>query len=77
MSVIYTRVSFLPSLCFLTFVIHVVGVDELTFQVDLETAGKEGGAGRYRVVFVAEVIPFLPFVDEDAEVGGVTVETVE
>ena len=55
--------------------VHVVVLDLLALQVDLEHAWVESRSRHNWVVFVAEIVPLLPLVDEDAQVGRVLVKT--
>ena len=56
---------------------HVVGFDELALEKHLEDAGVEDRPWRNRIILVTEVIPFVPFVDEDLEIGRLRVQSVE
>ena len=58
-------------------VIHVVRFDQLALCVNLEDTWEEGGPWRSRIVFVAKVVPLLPLVDEDAQVGRVLIQAEE
>lgn len=69
--------SMFVELSFPLLLVHVVGADLLPFEVYLEDSGEKRCSGLRGVVFVAEVVPFGPFVDEDAQVGGVLVESKE
>lgn len=59
----------------LLLVVHVVVLNLLALQVDLEHAWVESRSRHNWVVFVAEIVPLLPLVDEDAQVGRVLVKT--
>ena len=57
--------------------VHVVRFDFLTLQVDLEYAWVVGGSRHHWVILVTEIIPLLPLVDKDAQVGRVLVQSEE
>ena len=59
----------------LLLVVHVVVLDLLALQVDLEHAWVESRSRHNWVVFVAEIVPFLPLIHEDAQVRRVLIET--
>ena len=68
------RLRRLASSCFFLLCVHIVGADLLPLEEDLEGAREERGPGRRRIIFVAEVVPLAPLINEDAQVWRVGVE---
>ena len=54
-------------------IVHIILNYYLTFQEYLENTWEKDSPWRDWVVFMTEVIPFLPFVDENAQIGRVLV----
>ena len=52
----------------LLLIIHVVAEDFLALEINLEHSWEEGSPWCNLVVFVREIIPLLPLVDEDAQI---------
>ena len=48
--------------------------DYLALEEDLEGAWEEGGPRGCRIVLVAKVVPFAPFVDKDSQVGRIGIK---
>lgn len=60
-----------------TLFVHVVGLDELAFEENLEDAGVEDGTRCYWIVLVAKIVPFMPLIDEDPQIRRVRVQAME
>ena len=61
------------TLFFSFLIVHIVLHDKLAFEKYLETAWEEDGPWCNRVIFMTEVIPLLPLVDENAQIRWVLV----
>jgi len=73
-SLAHTCISLLPSLGLLLLMIHVVGVYHFALQVDLEAPWEVSSPRCRRIVLVAEVVPLLPLVHENAQVRRIAVQ---
>ena len=58
---------------FTLFIVHIILHYNFAFQEYLENTWEKDSPWRDWVVFMTEVIPFLPFVDENAQIRRVLV----
>lgn len=54
-------------------IVHIILYYKLAFQEYLENTWEEDSPWRDRVVFMTEVVPLLPLVDENAQIRRVLV----